>query len=324
MLRNLSIWILLAPVLTAAIWPDQFGAFTKQGAQPVAVSDRAVWEEYGFEEGEQAEFGSGQESFRATAWRLKDPTGALAAFQWQRPEGAVPSELGKLAAEANGVTVLVFGNYLFRFEGRKPELPELATLFDRLPRLDQSALPALTDYLPTENLVPSSERFIIGPASLEKFEPRISPAVAGFHYGAEAQLGKFNSPGGQMGLAIFSYPTPHIARERLAEFQKLPGAMAKRSGPLVAIIFSPPDANAAERLLSRVRYTATLSWSEYIPSKRDNIGDLILTVFTLIGVLLLFALAGGLAVGGVRFLSRVWTGQSKSDEPMITLHLEDR
>ncbi len=326
MLRSIAVGLLLAPFWArAGIWPDQFGSFTKLSARPVAppAADRAVWDEYGFEEGEEAQYGSGTVRFSAVAWRLKDPTSALAAFQWQRPPDAEPSEIGRLAAATAQELWLAFGNYLFRFQGRKPEVAELAGLFHRLPRLDQSSLPTLTDYLPKADRTPNSERFVIGPASLEKFEPRVPPSVAAFHYGTEAQLARYRSPRGELSLALFSYPTPHIARERLEAFQKLDGAVVKRVGPLVAVIFSPPDPDAAERLLARVQYRASLSWSELIPSKRDNLGDLILTILALIGVLLLIALAGGLVVGGVRWASRAWFGVSESD-PMIRLHLEDQ
>lgn len=326
MLRSLVLAVVLAPLgARAAIWPDQFGEFARVSVRPVAppVSDRSVWEEYGLEEAEEAQYASAAARFTATAWRLKDPTSAMAAFQWQRPPEAEPSEIGKLAAATAQELWLAFGNYLFRFQGRKPEIAELAALFHRLPRLDQSPLPTLTDYLPKADRSPNSERFVIGPASLEKFEPRVPPSVAAFHYGTEAQLARYRFPGGEMSLALFSYPTPHIARERLEAFQKLDGAVAKRAGPLVAVIFSPPDPDAAERLLARVQYRASLSWSELIPSKRDNVGDLILTIFALIGVLLLIALAGGLVVGGVRWASRAWFGVPETD-PMIRLHLEDQ
>ena len=40
-------------------------------------------------------------------------------------------------------------------------------------------------------------------------------------------------------MLIFNYPTPNIARQQLAEFEKLSGAVAKRSGPMVAVVLSP-------------------------------------------------------------------------------------
>ena len=78
--------------------------------------------------------------------------------------------------------------------------------------------------------------------------------------------------------------------------------MAKRSGPLVAVIVSPPDPDVAERLLAKVRYQAEMTRDEYVPTRRDNIGDLVINVFILIGILLVFATLPGLLVGGFRVL----------------------
>src|SRR5439155_18846784 len=134
-------------------------------------------------------------------------------------------------------------------------------------------------YLPSETLVANSERYVIGPAGLQMFEPRIPPSVAGFHFGAEAQVGVFHSLKGDLTLAIFNYPTHQIAMQRIAEFEKLPGAVAKRSGPLVAVARAPPDADFAERLLGGIRYQAEVTRDEYVPPDRDNVWGMVVSIF---------------------------------------------
>ena len=301
----------------SSLWPDQFGAFEKVASRPIALSDQAVWDEYGYQQAEEADYKSGAAAFRARAYRLRDPTGALAAFQWLRPAKSQPSELGSLAVESPDGVMLAYGNYLFDFRGYKPQVSELESLFYRLPRLDQSAIPTLPDYLPTRDLIANSERYVVGPESLAKFAPGVPPSVAAFHLGAEAQLGRYRTPKGEMRLAIFSYPTPQLARDRAEAFRGLAGTMVKRAGPLVAVVFSPPDADAAERLLSSIRYEVSVSLSQYVPTRRDLWWDLILNIFILIGILLLFCAIGGLAVAGLRL-------RRAAKEPMIMLHLDDR
>ncbi len=56
---------------------------------------------------------------------------------------------------------------------------------------------------------------------------------------------------GGMALTIFEYPTPNMGRERHEAFLKLPGAIAKRAGPMVAVVTPPVDADAAERVLAK-------------------------------------------------------------------------
>lgn len=323
-LRSAILFVALLPAfLNAAVWPDQFGAFTKASSKPVEVAGKNIWNEYGLQETEQAEYSLGAERFTAAAFRFRDPTGALAAFQWQSPAGATPSTLGKYAVETPQAALVAFHNYLFRFDGRKPQVAEMGPMLGVLPRLDQSPVPSLPGFLPSENLVPGSMRYVIGPASLEAFEPRIQPSLAAFHLGTEAQLARYKTQGGDLALAIFSFPTPDLARECVAEISKLPGAMVKRSGPLVAVILSPSDKDAAERLLARVNYQATISWSQHVPTRRDNIGDLVLGVFSLAGMLLLFCLVAGLAYGGLRVIRRRYFKRWAFDEAMITLHLGD-
>ena len=317
-----SVLLLFIPVAWAGIWPDQFGSAQRVSVKPVTLSDQKLWAEYGFQESEQAQYQAESERFTATAYRLQDSTAALGAFEWQRPKNGEQSQLGKLAVETSTETMLAHGNYLLVFHGVKPKPTDLETLLQRLPKLDQAPLPSLPGNLPSAGLIPNSERYIVGPLGLEAFYPGIPASVAAFHVGSEAQIGTFRPAGGEMKLAIFSFPTPNIARDRLADMQKLPGAVAKRSGPLVAVILSPPNADDAERLLSQVRYQASISWSQYVPTRRDNIGDLIINAFILIGVLLAFSTAAGLAFGGFRLLAR----RSKLGDPdaMIVLHLHDQ
>ena len=306
----------------AGIWPEQLGAGKRTSVAPVQISDQKLWSEYGLQESEHAEYSVGTEQFAANAYRLQDPTAALAAFYWLRPRNAVASPLEKLSGETANELIVTHGNYVLEFQGFKPAAKDLQGLYQQLPKLDESPLPALINYLPSGGLIPNSERYIIGPVSLENFYPGIQAGVAAFHLGSEAGIAAFRSGSREMKLAVFSFPTPNLARERLAEIQKLPGAFAKRSGPLVAVILSPSSPDDAERLLSQVRYQATISWTEYVPSRRDNIGNLVINAFILIGVLLAFSTVVGLAYGWLRVLLR--RGRAEDPGALTVLHLHDR
>jgi hypothetical protein len=314
---------LLPALAGAAIWPDAIGAFQKTSTSANALPDRPVWDECGLAETETALYQDAGKQFTATAWRLRDSTGALAAFDWQRSAKAAPSKVAALAAETPTTLLMVHGNYLLSFDGYKPPVAELNAVVAELRNVDTTTLPTLPGFMPSENLVPNSERYIVGPVGLARFDPGIPPSVAGFHMGAEGQLGVFHSPKGDMALAIFNYPTPQIAMQKIGDFNKIPGAVAKRSGPFVAVVLSPPDPDAAERLLSQVRYDAVVTRDEYVPTRRDNIGNLVINAFVLIGILLVFSTVSGLFVGGFRaFLRRGKKGDEA--EGMISLHLERR
>jgi hypothetical protein len=313
--------LLLAGALHAAIWPDDIGPFHRAATTAVALDDRAIWDEYGLKESEGARYENGKDSFTVAGYRMQDTTGAMAVFQWQRPAKSTPSTLAPMAAETGDGAVLVHGNYVLAFHGHKPEPAEVSALFDSLLNVDTTILPPLPSYLPAESRVPGSERYITGPSALQKFHPAIPPSVAGFHYGAEAQLGSFRTPHGDLTLAIFNYPTHQIAMQKEPEFAKIPGALVKRSGPLVAVVLSPPDPDAAERTLAQIRYQANVTRDEYVPTRRDNIGNLVVSAFTLIGILLGFALVSGFAVGGFRAFRRRARGGVEADA-LLTLHID--
>jgi hypothetical protein len=316
---SLLTFLLFLSSAQAGIWPAQFGPAKLVSVKTVNISNQSLWSEYGLQEAEQAQYKSDAESFIATAYRLQDSTAALGAFDWQRPADAKPSDLGPLAVQTAHQAMLAHANYLLVFERYKPTVSELNTLFQSLPKLDQAPLPTLPGYLPAAGLIPNSQRYVVGPVGLAAFDSAIPAGVAAFHLGSEAQIGTFRASGGEMKLAIFNYPTPTISRERLAEMQKLPGAIAKRSGPLVAVILAPANADDAERLISQVRYQAAISWDQYVPSRRDNIGDLIINAFILIGILLVFSTVAGFAFGGFRILAR--RARKEDPEAMTVLNL---
>lgn len=171
------------------------------------------------------------------------------------------------------------------------------------------------------DLVPNSERYVIGPVGLQQFMPSITPSVAAFHYGTEAQTGVFHSGKGDFPLAVFEYPTPQIAQQRITVFQGIPGALAKRTGPLIAVTMASPDPDEAERLLAMVQYRAEITMDEHIPTKKDNIGNLVINAFILTGILLVICVGGGVAMGMIRLWRR--RGKDNPDaDAVISLHLE--
>ncbi len=316
--------LFLPLVANAAIFPETLSNFHRVSDAPLTPpTNQAIWDEYGLREAETAQYEGDGQKFTATAYRLQDPTGALGAFDWLRSSKSKPSAIAKLSAETPTGTILVHGNYVLSFEGYRPTNPLLDALASSLKQVDTSPLPVLIDYLPTEGLIPNSERYIEGPAALAKFDPGIPPSAAAFHLSAEAQVADFSAPGGDLKLAIFSYPTPQIARVQTGQFEQLAGAMVKRAGPLVAVIQSPANRDAAERLLSLIRYQADITLDQRVNTRRDNIGNLVINAFVLIGILLCFTFVGGLAFGGLRLFMRRG-GRGEAADAMIVLHLQDR
>jgi hypothetical protein len=315
---------LVFPVLAcAAIWPDSIGAWQRTATAVPELSDQALWDEYGLKESETATFENENGKFTTVGYRLGDTTGAMAAFEWQRPANAKPHPLAELSAQTDRELMLVRGNYLLVFQGHKPPSEDLALLLDGLRNVDATPLPTLPGFLPFQNMVPNTQRYVVGPAGLAKFDPGIPPSVAAFHLGAEAQIATFRTQKGNMTLAIFDYPTPQIARQKQADVEALKGAVVKRSGPLVAVILAPPDPDAAERLLAQVRYEAQITLNERVPGPSDNVGVMLFNIVIFAVILIVFCIIAGFFAGGLRIFL---LGRKKGTDadPMILLHLEQR
>ncbi len=113
-----------------------------------------------------------------------------------------------------------------------------------------------------------------------------------------------------------------MAQNRLPEFQKIEGAMVKRSGPLLAVTLSPANADDAERLLAQVDYKANVTLSEGPPGGDvRKAGNLLVTSFILAGLLMAVGLLGGFMMYGMRFLRK---RGADGDEAMTRLGLGDR
>jgi hypothetical protein len=312
----------LFPALAgAAVLPAAIGLHKQisvlQPAHPAAV--QPIWNELGLKDTEAAQYANQPGPFTFTVTQLGDSTAALAAFYWQRPASSKPSTAAPLAAEALDSLLLVHGNYLLFFQGYKPSKPELEAIEGALPNVDHTPLPNV--YLPESGLMPNTERYITGPASLAAFLPGIPASAAGFQLGAEAQSAVFHSPKGDLILAVFNYPTPQIAMKQLGEFQKA-GLPLKRSGPLVSVTLpAAADPELAAALLAKVQYHAQVTVPEHIPTLRDNIGNLVINAFILIGILLAITLGAGLFVGGIRAYQRRG-GRDPDANTIVSLHLQ--
>jgi hypothetical protein len=310
--------LLLAGLAPAATLPDAIGTWHRTTVAQPALQDQAIWTELGLKDSETATYESGAAKFQASVYRLPDTTASLAAFDWLRPANATPSKLAPMASQTPTSLLAVHGNYVLQFEGHKPSAEELAQITGQLQKVDHTSLPTL--HLPSANLVSNSERYVLGPAALQKFSPQIPAAAAGFNQGAEAEMAVFHSPKGDVPVLVFNYPTWAIARERAASFEKLPGIMVKKSGPLVTVSQSPVDPDLANKVLSQVLFKSDVAFQEHVPTLKDNIGNLVINAFILIGILLCFALVSGLLVGGVRAWMRRGSGNPDADT-LTTLHL---
>jgi hypothetical protein len=332
MLRFIAAFLLFAFSASAAVLPEKFGAYTRGASSAATLIDRAIWDEYGLKASEQASY-SGRRNFTVTAFRFADPTGAAAAFDWQRPANAMASNVANLAALYPGGELVVFGNYLLRVDGWQPAAADLADLAKVLPNVSRASLPIVRAYLPERGLIAGSDRYILGPASLSQFAPQFPATVLAFdQFSTEGEVAKYRTAGGDVTLGLFMFPTPQIARERFTGFEAIPGAAAKRSGTIVAVVTSStsaaalnrPQSEAAQRLLNRIEYRPEFTVAESVRTRpRENVGQMILAIFTLAGILISVALVLGLLFGGLRVFGKKF-GIGPAEDSFTALHISGK
>jgi len=321
-MRSFILTLLLAGTAFSALLPDTIGVWKRGDPAPAFAPDPPVWTEYALQEAETAPYSDGARKYSITAYRFVDATGAMAAFDQARPPQARPVTLMGLSVETDTDELVAAGNYLIVFRGYKVKPEELSHILATVPNYEHSPLPSLPDYMP-KGARPNSERYITGPGSLARFAPSIPPSTVGFHFTAEGELAVYGAKGEGTILVVFSYPTMEIARDRYPYFQQIPGALAKRTGPLVAVTLQAASADDAERLLSQVKYQATVTIPERLPTARDNPFTLFWNITILCLVLAGFMVLSGLLVGGIRILFHRG-GISGDGETMISLHLSGR
>src|SRR5262249_30953033 len=147
----------------------------------------------------------------------------------------------------------------------------------------------------------------------ERLQPVIPTSAVDFGRSAEVATGNYKTSEGTGTLTLIYYPTPQIAATQLRAVEQLHAPETsgpqsfevKRTGPIVVIASGNISSGDARSLLESVNYEAEVTYNEpTFLSKRDNIGNLIIGIFTLIGVILLMALVLGVGFGGFRLLMK--------------------
>ena len=305
-------------------------------SQTPSPNDQALWREYGLKSTKQVQQGK----LNITTYELKDPTGALAAWEWLRSPAGRPCDLTPFCTADEGRTIISDDNYVIVFDGARPTKAQADGALSALPDKHATSLPAILTFLPRHGLVPDSARYVLGPVSLAAFAPELASGKPGFNEGAEAQIGEYfievfgsrkSAASSKIGkneqpvrLALFYYPAPEMARLHMAGFKSIPGTHVRRSDVLVAVVYGNATDQEADTLLSRVQYEAKIVWNDVPPpSPIKPLYQLLWNIIYLSCVLGALCLLAGLMYAGMRIYRRRY-GTLESDESMTTLHISGR
>ena len=340
----------------APILPREFGGWQLSGpaklSRDPAVADATnapLLKEYGFTDFAAATYiRDDGRKLTIKAARFVDATGAYGAFTYYRLPQMLPEEIGDKGASLNERILFYRGNIVVDAVFQRlsamsaAELRELSSLLP-LPGGGDRKPPSLPAYLPTQSRVENSIKYVVGPVGLQQVNPPVPASVVDFNAGAEVVLASYNGSGGEATLMLISYPTPQIASAQMGRLEAIrqPASSSnntpllslspfydRRSGPIVELVSGPVSQGEAQSLLASVNYDAEVTWNQntYF-DKKNNIGNLIVNIIVLCGIIGGLMLVAGIAFGGLRVLikrvlpERVFNRPEEAE--FISLHLTE-
>jgi len=331
----LVLFVLVAalPASAQGILPNSFGGWSgsvKAGLNPPVVYDgdhvgsmlahqrAAARQEYGFLLGEEGTYALGPDALQVTLYRMKDPSGAYGLYSYLRaPDMARlgPNEHSVMSREE---ALVLLGNLVLDIHGSAltKNAADLNALVSAVSfKAQQGPLPALTEHLPTKGFIARSDKYILGPVTLNQFFPVSQNDWLGFSTGAEAEVARYHVDGRELNLLIADFPTPQTAQKKLHELQQVYHVNAadadqngspvfgKRSITLLAIVFGARTQAEADKLLNQVQSGAEVTWNEpTFQFKEPPITTMIVGAIIGTGIICCFALISGIAFGGFRIV----------------------
>jgi hypothetical protein len=291
---------------------------TGTNAGELDPGNASVLSEYGVQDYESATYtkeGGRQLTIRAI--RFNDATGAYGGYTLYSRPGMQTEEFGQLGESANERILELQGNIVVEAKFDKvnamsaAEMRELASDLPK-PLPGGSHLPDLPKWLPQTAFIPHSVKYAVGPKSYDQISSPLPPSAIDFTKSPEVLTAQYKSDEGAAVLTLISYPTPQIAGAQLRNIEQNHAALkaagagdfqSKRTGPLVVIVSGDVSSSEAKSLLGSVNYEADVTFNEpTFLGKRNNIGNLIVAAFSLIGIILAVALVFGFAYGGIRVI----------------------
>jgi hypothetical protein len=317
------------PTYAQGILPPSISGWTAQGSTtnpgPTDNAQSSAFREYGYVSGETQSYVQANDRIEVALYKFKDPSGAYGAYSFLRQPDMAKADLTEHSSVSSDRALALAGNFVLdvhadHIADRERQLKSLVSAVAQ--HAQDGLLPSLWEHLPQENIVPRSDRYVLGPQTLNQLFPGNLGDSLGFQNGAEAEVAHYRLNGQDAELLIADFPTPQLAQQQLAILQKKfnlngsnPGAgsplYAKRTITLLAIVAGGPSQADAGNLLSAVHSGTELTWNEpTFQFKEPRIEMMIVGSIVGSGVICLFALIAGISFGGLRLIvKRVMPGK---------------
>jgi hypothetical protein len=323
-LTGLSMTVLFLAVLPATaqrILPIQLAGWTQpMGAVPVETlsHDSPILAEYGKTAIETAVYGDRSQSIGVVLYRLKDSSGAYGLYSFLRTPDMARANFTDHSSISNARALVLADDLVLDVRGKElaKNEPQLKALVASIrPKAHEGVLPTLWQYLPQKNMIERTDRYVLGPQTLNELFPGGLGDSLGFQSSAEAEVAHYRLGGRDATLLVAEFPTDQFAARQLAQLQNKfnlngsnpaagsPGLFATRSARLVAIVAGASSQAEADSLLNQVQMETELTWNEpTFQFKEPSIEMMIKGSIIGAGTICMFALIAGLSFGGLRLI----------------------
>jgi hypothetical protein len=331
-LTSLSIAVLVLIVLPAhaqQTLPTQVSGWTQTtGVAPVPAlpSGSPILAEYGWRSTESASYGDTSRGIGVVLFVMEDPSGAYGLYSYLRTPELVRANLTDHSSMSSERALVLAGNLVLDIRGEDlgKSVPQLRALVAGVePKAHDGTLPMLGQFLPQKNMIDRTDRYVLGPQTLNELFPGGLGDSLGFQSRAEAELAHYRLGGHDATLLVVDFPTDQLASRQLVELERTfhvndtsqvagsPMLFAKRSATLLAIVSGASSQAEANALLDQIELETDRSWNEpTFQFKEPSIGMMIVGSIIGAGTICMFALIAGISFGGLRLvIKRVMPGK---------------
>jgi hypothetical protein len=252
-----------------------------------------------------------------TLYEMLDATAAYGLFTLDRNIGQAGFTTIPVGSEAFRVANRMEfwqSKYVAKLEGNPPATDDLARVVSQT-ILGRSRKPPVSMHLPPANMIPGSERYVVDAKGMDR-DLKIDPQTLGFDDSVEIATASYRSDSRTAQLLLLMYPTQQLAKKYEDQWAKLApedSGFRKRIGALLAIVRGSRDPEIAKSILDGVNYETQVTWDE--PRPDISVRDVILTIFTFIGIALVFTVIAGLSFGGFRIFVKARYPERVFDRP---------
>ncbi len=322
----------VVPLVTSPRWQMENSEKLALDAVRGWGGNPAVEHEYGVTQIERQKLRQGNKTAVVIVEQAADPSSAYGLLTFYQTEGMAPAKDMPLTRLDSREALVARGPFFIRIPRDNPENARLSeadftSLLAALAGTGSAARLNIPIALPTQGLVLTSEKYLLGEDAARAVLPSFRTDLIGFALGAEARLASYATPSGRARVLVVDYPTPQMARERYDAMQKdlnlnasgdAGTVFGKRSGSFVVLVLDPSSRVVASRLLSQFGYSQQVVRNERYPGDESitmQMVRLVLANLMLTFVLAGFALGGGLIFIASKFVARKWFPESSWGQP---------